>query len=624
LLPAEVIAWNRAETPYPRGKTIGQLFGEQAGRTPDSVALIAGDRSFSYRELEAKANQLANYLQACGVGPETLVGVSMERSHQMLIALLATLKSGGAYVPIDPSYPRQRISHVVADAQVRILLTTANSSQQLPKVASRIVSVDGEAKAIAAQSAEPPVCTATSQNLAYVIYTSGSTGNPKGVMVEHSNVVNFFAGMDRAIGSDPGVWLAVTSMAFDISVLELLWTLTRGFTVVLHGDEGDHTIAEEIERHRVTHFQSTPSLARVLSMGPSAPIAFGSLKKLLLGGEALPPTLIAQLRPLIRGEIYNMYGPTETTIWSTVFPITEAFITSPIGRPIANTQTYILDSELRRVPTGEPGELYIGGEGVARGYLRRPDLTAERFLPDPFLQGNRIYKTGDVARFLPDGNIEYLGRTDFQVKIRGYRIELGEIEASLERHPFVQQAVVMAREDKPGDKRLVAYLTKKPAPIAKIAGHELKSFVSEMLPSYMVPATFVFLDKIPLTSNGKIDRKALPAPSNTAASAQIDREPARSEIERTIEQVWKDALGVDHVGLDENFFDLGAHSLLVAEVHASLQERLGREIPLVDLFHFPCIAALATHLGGGSIPHPSTSSKRVQRRLAARQDRVLK
>jgi amino acid adenylation domain-containing protein len=622
-----MLAWNQTEAEYPRHKTIGQLFEEQVDRTPDAIALVAGECSFSYRELDARANRLAGDLQSRGIGPDTLVGVAIERSHELIVALLATLKAGGAYVPIDPSHPRERIAFVLNDARTSVLLTTSRNRAQMPEVAPFILCDSVESDSFVASGRNRIASPVAAHNLAYVLYTSGSSGKPKGVMVEHRNVVNFFSGMDRAIGSTPGVWLALTSVVFDISVLELLWTLTRGFTVILHGDEKTHTIAAEIKRHRVTHLQSTPSLMRMLLTDTRALAAVGSLKKLILGGEALTASLVTQLRQFMQGEIYNAYGPTETTIWSTTYLINEDSAAIPIGRPIINTRIYILDSDLQPVPLGDPGVLYIGGDGVARGYLHQPSLTEERFLADPFGAGGRIYNTGDLARFLPDGNIEYRGRADLQVKIRGYRIELGEIEATLEQQHSIQQAVVVAPEDKFGNKRLVAFVVTKPAPTPKLTGLELRSAMQEKLPDYMVPSTFVFLERLPLTPNGKIDRNALhPPPGSGGAEAglQVSSEQPSSEIQRVIEQTWKEALGTDHIGLHENFFDLGADSLLVVAVHGELQQRLGREIPLVDLFHFPCVADLASHLGGELTPGPSVGASRALSRLAARQNRVLR
>ena len=448
---------------YPKReqRTIPLLFEEQAARTPGATALVFAGHELSYQQLDDQANRLGQYLQSVGVGKETLVGVFMDRSLGMMVALLAILKAGGAYVPLDPAYPSERTALVIEDSGVPVVLTTDHLLDRLPAVAASVLSLDSKAAAIAHRTADPVLCPATGSNLAYVIYTSGSTGKPKGVMVEHRNALSFFSAMDRVLGTEPGVWLAVTSISFDISVLELLWTLTRGFKVVLHGEEGTHTIAKEIARHGVTHLQSTPSLARMLVTDPGFLAALGSVKKLLLGGEALPASLVSTLRPEFTGEIFNMYGPTETTVWSTAYlvpDVPESSTIVPIGRPLANTLAYVLDPQLEPVADAEPGELFLGGEGVVRGYWQRPELTAERFLPDPFVSGGRLYRTGDVARLLPDGDLEFLGRTDLQVKLRGYRIELGEIEAVLEEHPAVGQAVVIAREDRPGYKHLVAYI----------------------------------------------------------------------------------------------------------------------------------------------------------------------
>jgi amino acid adenylation domain-containing protein len=616
-LLAETTDCSETETDYPRESTIAQLFEQQVARTPDAVAAVSAGQSLSYCELDQRSNQLAWHLRALGVQTETLVGVAVERSVEMLVGLLAILKAGGAYVPIDPSYPVQRIARTLEDSEAPIILATERTRSRLGKTARHVVSIDGDADAIARNGTHPVSSTASGQSLAYVIYTSGSTGEPKGVMIEHHNVVNFFTGMDRAIGADTGVWLAVTSISFDISVLELFWTLTRGFQVIIHGDEGTQTIPDEIRNYGVTHLQSTPSLARMVAVNSDGLASLGRLKKLLLGGEAVPPSLIRQLRQKFRGEMHNMYGPTETTIWSTTFRISGESDSIPIGKPIANTQVYVLDSGFQSVAVGEPGELYIGGDGVVRGYWQRPDLTAERFLADPFLQGKRMYRTGDIARFLADGNLEFLGRADFQVKLRGFRIEIGEIEAGLENQAGVAQAVVVAKEFKPEDKRLVAYVVPKPGTRLEIA--DLRAALAATLPEYMVPSNFMVLDSLPLTANGKIDRNALPHPSTVEDECGTAPEPPRNELERVIEQAWEGALGVDRVGLNENFFDLGAHSLIVAEVHIRLQQLLGRELSLVDLFQFPTVAALANHLNGEEAA-PRVSS-RAERRLAARQQR---
>jgi amino acid adenylation domain-containing protein len=623
MLPVQVLEWNRTEVDYPRDSTIADQFKQQAAKTPDAIAVVAKDSQLSYRELDERSNQLARHLQSLGVQPDTLVGVAMGRSEALVVSLLAILKAGGGYVPLDPTHPKERLSLVIEDSEMPILLTTSETRDRVPSSATGVTVLDVENPAIVLGGSYPVETHAASHNLAYVIYTSGSTGKPKGVMLENRNVVNFFTGMDRAIGSTPGVWLAVTSVSFDISVLELLWTLTRGFKVVVHGDEGTATIADEITRHGVTHLQMTPSLARMLTLDARAFAALGLLKQILLGGEAVPASLIHHIRQIFSGKIHNMYGPTETTIWSTTYRVEEPGSTVSIGRPISNTQIYMLDAEFQPVPVGEIGELFIGGDGVARGYWNRPDLTAERFLTIPSLSPHRIYRTGDLARFLPDGNIEFLGRADYQVKLRGHRIEPGEIEAILEQCNGVRQAVVVVREDREGDKRLIAYLVAK-ATGAEAAG-TLRSVLESKLPDYMVPSAFVFLPELPLTDNGKIDRKALlklPPPSIAFSAAAGPPEnksgnQTSNEIERIVAAAWQDALGIPSVGVNDNFFDLGAHSLTVAEVQAKLQETLGREISLVDLFQFSTVSALARHLAGAQ--SHSQDSDRAQRRRLARQ-----
>ena len=617
MLPAQLLEWNQTEVDYPRSSTIAELFTKQAARTPELTALVASTCRLSYRDLDERSNRLARRLQGLGVGPDTLVGVAMGRTEILVIAMLAILKAGGAYVPLDPNFPKERISLVIEDSQMQLILTTAKSRSRIPLDSAGVTVLDAEDPSIAAEIAAPVVSAAVSANIAYVIYTSGSTGKPKGVMVENRNVVNFFAGMDLAVGCKPGVWLAVTSVSFDISVLELLWTLTRGFTVVLHDEEGSVSIADEITREGVTNLQMTPSLARMLTLDPRAFAALGSLKQMLLGGEAVPAALIHHLRQIFHGEIHNMYGPTETTIWSTTGRIEDVSTLVSIGKPIANTQIYMVDAQMNSVPVGEVGELLIGGDGVARGYWNRPELTAEKFVTIPALTSSRIYRTGDLARFLPDGNIEFLGRADYQVKLRGHRIEPGEIEALLERCPGIRQAVIVVREDREGDKRLVAYLVGESAAPDAAA---LRATLAAQLPDYMVPSAFVFIDAMPLTDNGKIDRKALlklPAPAIAAATDRPGDQPT-NETERFVARIWQEALGIPAVGMTENFFDLGAHSLTVAEAHAKLQEVLGREIALLDLFQFSTVSSLAAHIGGSQTQN-QVSDRATRRRMARQQ-----
>ena len=522
-----LVEFNETEAAFPGERCVHQLFEEQVARTPDSVALVFGDEALSYRQLNEKANALAEQLRNLGVGPDTRVGVCMLRSAEMVSALYAVHKAGGAYVPMDPNYPPERLAFMLEDAQVPVLLTQSALTDLIPQTTSTVLCVDSYQGAANSSSRTPAPAIPGPQNLAYVIYTSGSTGKPKGVMVEHRNVVNFFAGMDRAIGKEPGVWLALTSISFDISVLELFWTLTRGFKVVLHAEEAASqrlravlqntkaagsrcTIAEQIQRHGVTHLQCTPSLAAMMTQEPDTLAAFRQVRQLLFGGEPLPASLVERLSGA--SEIFNMYGPTETTVWSTVHPVSRSGNSVSIGRPIANTQIYVLDANLQPVPQGAAGELFIGGAGVVRGYLNRPELTAERFVPDPFTdaRGARLYRTGDLVRYRADGTVDFLGRIDNQVKIRGFRVELGEVESALREHPTVQESAVSVWEPRPGDKRLVGYVVLRPG--REFLEKELRELLKAKLPEYMVPAHLVKLERLPLTPNGKLDRKALPQP----------------------------------------------------------------------------------------------------------------
>ncbi|MEH2072610.1 MAG: MupA/Atu3671 family FMN-dependent luciferase-like monooxygenase [Nostoc sp.] len=1015
--------WNNTEIEYAQEKCIHQLFEAQVERTPNAVAVVFQDEELTYGQLNTKANQLAHYLRSLGVKPDVLVGICVERSLDMIIGLLAILKAGGAYVPLDPAYPQERLTFMLADAQVPVLLTQQQLLEKLPNSGASIVCLDTDWQIIQMASDQNLPTAFSPENLAYTIYTSGSTGKPKGVMVSHGNVVNFFTGMDSRIGSDrPGTWLAVTSISFDISVLELLWTLTRGFEVVINGDfrraittevdritdkemafslfyfasdelqagtnkyqlllEGakfadkhgfaaiwtperhfhefgglypnpsvvsaaiatiteqiqiragsivlplqnpirvaeewsvvdnlsggrvgisfasgwhaddfvlapekysdrfqimfrdietvrqlwrgesitlpagsgkevevkihpqpiqpqvpiwvtaagspetfrkageiganllthllgqnleeleekiaiyrqswqehghvgagqvtlmihtfvgedidivrekvrqpfcdylksslslwknlakslgedidvdnfsaqeqeqllnyafnryfetssllgtpstclqminrlkaigvdevaclidfgvdvesvlsslhhlntvrelsnkkidkndtsntDYSLAAEIARHNVTHLQCTPSLARMLIQDNKALSAMGSLRKLMLGGEALPISLAEQLRTQLSAEIHNMYGPTETTIWSTSYNLKEVSNTVPIGRPIANTEIYILDRHLQPVPIGIPGELYIGGKGVVRGYLNQPQLTLERFISNPFSTNpnNKLYKTGDLAQYLPNGNIEFLGRVDHQVKFQGYRIELSEIETVLSQYPAVMEAVVVAREEQPGNKRLVAYIVPTQqaqditfTPKTQLLTDEqiiakptfsigdLRAFIKERLPEYMVPSTFVTLNALPLTPNGKIDRNALPAPETFRPELEVSYVAPKTEVEKVIASIWQELLQVEKVGIHDNFFELGGHSLLLIQVTSRLQKVFQRDFTLVDIFQYPTISNLVKYFSQQSSEetsvsrpthHPENRTASVQRRKQVRKER---
>jgi amino acid adenylation domain-containing protein len=599
--------WNRTELEIDSWKPIHQLFDRQAARTPDKTAVVCRERSLTYKELEQGAGRLAGDLQSLGVGPESVVAVCLERSLEMIVAMWGVLKAGGAYLPLDPSFPGSRIDFMLRDSGARVVLTQPELRARFQDSTAAVKCVDILSDGAESRESARYEARAHADNLAYLIYTSGSTGTPKGVMVEHRNVVNFFCGIDRAIGSKPGVWLAVTSISFDISVLELLWTLTRGFTVIVQAEEdklassGPYSVAEQIERFGVTHLQCTPTFARMLIRSPRNVNSMKSLQKLLVGGEALPVALANQLADHLPAEIHNMYGPTETTIWSTSYRLAEHARSIPIGKPLANTRVYVLDEMLRRVPIGEVGELYIAGSGVARGYLNQPELTAERFAPDPF-RGNpdeRMYRTGDLARFRSDGDLEFLGRTDHQIKIRGYRVELGEIETALSKHHAVQEVVVTPREDTAGNPILVAYVVTRPE--LTPAPAELREFVRTELPEYMVPSLVVFLDRLPTTPNGKIDRKALPTPTLAAAAGASAARTSGNELENAIARIWQDALGVDFVDLNQNLFDLGATSLTVAEVATTIRDVLKRDVRVTQLFEYSTISSFAAYLSAHAV-----------------------
>lgn len=572
-------AFNQTDAPYPNAASIHALIEAQAERTPLRPALRFAGESLSYAELNRRANRLAHWLRSRGVGPDDLVGICMERSEAMVIAMLATLKAGGAYVPLDPAYPAERIAFMQADAGLKLLLT-----DPLPDLAG--------------YPETNPEAASGPDNLAYVIYTSGSTGKPKGVQLEHRSVVNFLNAMAREPGiTADDVLVAVTSISFDIAGLELWLPLTQGAQVVLASREAaadGAALASLLQRSGATVLQATPATWRLLLEAGWEP---GPALKMLVGGEALPRELANRLSA--GGELWNLYGPTETTIWSTCCRVSPGEGPVTIGRPIANTQIYILDAGLRPAPVGVPGELYIGGDGLARGYLNRPELTAERFVASPLKPGARIYRTGDLARWLPDGTIGFLGRVDHQVKIRGFRIELGEIETALGAHTQVKQAVVVAREEGAGEKRLVAYLV--PDPAQPPTALELRAFLKESLPDYMIPTAFVALEAMPLTPNGKVDRKALPAPEAGALVSGEAYVAPRGPIEAALARIWAEVLGLERVGIHDSFFALGGHSLLGIRLLSRVRETFSVNLPLRVLFETPTIAELALAVGGAEV-----------------------
>ncbi|MBI4624601.1 MAG: amino acid adenylation domain-containing protein [Verrucomicrobia bacterium] len=609
-----LVEWNDTRADYPRQQTVADLFAAQAACRPQTIAVIDHRRWTTYRELDGHANQLARFLRRNGVGRGTLVGICVDRSVAMLVGLLGILKAGGAYVPLDPAFPRERLAWMMEDSQAPVIVTEKPRLETLPPTQARCIRLDEQWPEIVRESCEPLPAGAGPGDLAYVLYTSGSTGKPKGVAIPHRAVVNFLHSMQLRPGlTSADRLLAVTTLSFDIAALELFLPLAVGGCVVLATREeaADATrLAEKISASGATVMQATPATWRMLL--DSGWTGAKSLR-IFCGGEALPRALADRL--LTHGaELWNLYGPTETTIWSSVAKVEAGARPVVIGRPIANTQLHVLDAHLQLVPVGAPGELFIGGDGLARGYVNRPELTAERFLPDPFstVPGARLYRTGDLARRRPDGEIELLGRADHQVKLRGFRIELGEIETVLRELPAVSDAVVVAREDAPGDKRLVAYFIAAATPAPGAA--ELRELLGKKLPDYMVPSAFVPLERLPLTPNGKIDRRALPAPALDRMRIETSFVAPQAGVEQTIAAVWEEVLSVKRPGANDNFFDLGGHSLNVVQVQGRLRERLGREVPLLGFFQHPTIRSLARALDG----HENGSGHGFHERIRAR------
>ena len=572
-----------------------RLFERQARATPDATALVSDEERWTYRQLDRHANRLAHHLRDLGVGPEVTVALCMSRTPRRIAALLAVLKAGGAYVPLDPAYPRERLAFMLENSAAPLLLTEAALLASLPERRDGVLLLDGEWPGGSAQEEVGPPDLAAGDNLAYVIHTSGSTGRPKGVLSTHRGACRMVADAVRLLRLEPGGRIPqLASLSFDPSLFEIFPAFAAGAELVLlPGGLLGGDLAAELRRHGVTAMVSTSPVLLETMMGDEIP----SLRAVGSGGEAIPADVAAWWSAACA--LTNCYGPTETTVYSTslLCPPGRREI-PPMGRPIEGTRAYVLDRRLRLAPVAVAGELCLGGEGLARGYLRRPDLTAERFVPDPWsgVPGARLYRTGDLVRWRADGRLDFIGRNDAQVKIRGFRIEIGEVEAALGRHPAVERAVVMAREDVPGIRRLVAYAV--PVTGERPTGSGLRAALQETLPEFMVPSAIVVLDALPLTANRKVDFKALPAPEGAAGPA--DFVVPRTEVERKIAGIWREVLRVERVGAGDNFFDLGGHSLLMARVHARLREELdGFALGLVDLFKYPTVGALAAHLSPG-------------------------
>lgn len=595
---------------FPRKNCIHQLFERVVEQGSSSVAVSLNGSTLSYHELNSRANQLANYLCRFGIGPEKLVGIYLERSHNMIIGMLGILKAGGAYVPLDPEYPPERLAFMLQDARVSVILTQNSLLGRLPHTEAHIICMDRECNSIGGESNLNPCVPVVPENLAYIIYTSGSTGTPKGVMVTHYNVVRLFQATEQWFDFNRhDVWTFFHSHAFDFSVWEIWGALLYGGKLIIISyltSRSPELFYKVLCTEKVTILNQTPSAFRQLIRAEEALVSPGDLylRFVIFGGEALE---LQSLRPWFdrhgdqKPKLINMYGITETTVHVTYRPLSiddmEKRQGSVIGVPIPDLHIHILDEALQPVPPGVPGEIYVGGAGVARGYLYRDALTAERFIKNPFSNdlGDTIYKTGDMAKYLPDRDIEYLGRIDAQVKIRGFRVELGEIESALCHHPHVRETVVIAHTDQNGHKGLAAYVVLKQG--SKTSIHDMKNFLKVKLPEYMLPASFVFLEKFPMTPHGKIDRAALPKPRFSRENLATAYVPPGTIMEQKIVSIFKEILRIPEIGIHDNFFDLGGDSLLAAQVIMQIRDVCKCSIEIVKLFEHPTVHALAGYLG---------------------------
>jgi amino acid adenylation domain-containing protein len=597
--------FNHTEVSNQKDRLLHQLFEDQVNLTPDAVAVEFENEQLSYTDLNIRANRLAHYLRLAGVVPDQLVGICVERSLEMVIGLMGILKAGGAYVPLDPTYPRERLTYMLSDARPRILLTQEHLKKGLPHSSAEVISLDGEYAQLhqyPSHNLESTTLGAKSNNLAYVIYTSGSTGQPKGAMNEHRGVVNRLRWMqERYRLEDADRVIQKTPFSFDVSVWEFFWPLLAGARLVVAVPEGHRDpgyLRGLVERSNVTTMHFVPSMLQSF-LESLQPGQCQCLRHVVCSGEELPVSLQNQVfERLPNVRLSNLYGPTEAAVDVTAWECRREAAASrvPIGAPITNIQMYVLNQSLRPLPVGVIGELYIGGVGVGRGYLNRPELTADRFVASPFSggEGARLYKTGDLGFWRADGNLEYLGRADGQVKIRGFRIELGEIETRLAQQPDIKQAVVLAREDVPGDKRLVAYVVPRdPAAFAQgDAPALLRAYLADRLPEQLIPSAFVLLPALPLSPNGKLDRRALPAPTSVGSSI-LDQEEPSGPIEEALAEMWNAVLKVDRIGRRDDFFALGGHSLLATRVITRLEQKFNVDVTVRAIYENPTLRELA-------------------------------
>jgi amino acid adenylation domain-containing protein len=606
-----LIDWNDTKKDYPEKKCFHQLFEAQVQETPDAIAVVFDKQQLTYRELNIRANQLAHHLQKLGVVPDVLVGISVEPSLEMIVALLGILKAGGAYLPLDPSLPQERRNFMLEDAQASVLLIQEKLFEHFEDLSNPIICIDEDWATITQHSQENPTSCVTLDNLAYVIYTSGSTGKPKGVLLQHRGLSNLASAQIEIFNLQPSNRiLQFASLSFDASIFEIVMALQTGATLYLANKESllpGQPLLQLLREKAITHVTLPPAVLAIL---PTESLP--ALQTIICAGESCTDDIVKRWWNSQR-RFFNAYGPTETTVWSTVAEISHISEKPPIGRPIANTQIYILDKHLQPLPIGISGELYIGGDGLAQGYINRPELKTKKFLPNPFndKKGARLYKTGDLARYRSDGNIEFLGRIDNQVKIRGFRIELSEIETVLTQHQSVQQAVVIVKENVSGDKSLVAYIV--PNVKTQNFASLLRKFLKEKLPEYMLPKAFIVLDSLPLTASGKVDRLVL-RELDSPASRSTDKAfiAPRTPTESILAKIWAEVLNVERVGIHDNFFDLGGDSLLTVSLLKQIHKQFERELPLSSLFLNPTIESLSTSLSSKADSLPWTPLVPIQ------------